>query len=253
MLKIFRKIRQQLLNSGQMKKYSIYALGEIFLVVIGILIALQINNWNEENKTYQKQRSYLELIQTEMSNNLDILKKEKLRLNELIEGLREIIALKSVTSEQVNEKVLSKSWGKAFGKTIRYQYENGTLKELISSGGLKNIDNHEIRNALASMESKIQKIKAQEVQINDYMMKGNNYLEKNGSVRVIIDEEGGNAWWGIEKLKKKKSNQFLLKSQEFENIVVFSIGTGQALYDAYYIKLENEIVSLLAQIENELK
>jgi len=50
MIKFFRKIRQNLLSEGKTGKYLKYAIGEIVLVVIGILIALQINNWNESNK-----------------------------------------------------------------------------------------------------------------------------------------------------------------------------------------------------------
>ena len=50
MIKFFRKIRQNLLSEGKTGKYLKYAIGEIILVVIGILIALQINNWNEEKK-----------------------------------------------------------------------------------------------------------------------------------------------------------------------------------------------------------
>ena len=50
MIKFFRKIRQNLLSEGKTGKYLKYAIGEIILVVIGILIALQINNWNEERK-----------------------------------------------------------------------------------------------------------------------------------------------------------------------------------------------------------
>ena len=50
MIKFFSKIRQNLLNEGKTTKYLKYAIGEIVLVVIGILIALQINNWNEQRK-----------------------------------------------------------------------------------------------------------------------------------------------------------------------------------------------------------
>lgn len=50
MIKFFRKIRQKLLSEGKTGKYLKYAIGEIVLVVIGILIALQINNWNENRK-----------------------------------------------------------------------------------------------------------------------------------------------------------------------------------------------------------
>lgn len=50
MIKFFRKIRQRLLTENKFSKYLLYAIGEIILVVIGILIALSINNWNEEKK-----------------------------------------------------------------------------------------------------------------------------------------------------------------------------------------------------------
>ena len=50
MIKFFRKIRQKLLSENKFSKYLLYAIGEIILVVVGILIALQINNWNENRK-----------------------------------------------------------------------------------------------------------------------------------------------------------------------------------------------------------
>ena len=64
MLKFFRKIRQQLLVKNNISKYLLYAIGEIVLVVIGILIALQINNWNEDRKDWAKERFYLRSIRT---------------------------------------------------------------------------------------------------------------------------------------------------------------------------------------------
>ena len=48
MLKFFRKIRRKLIDGKNLKRYLIYAFGEIFLVVIGILIAVQLNNWNQK-------------------------------------------------------------------------------------------------------------------------------------------------------------------------------------------------------------
>ena len=59
MIKFFRKIRQNLLSEGSTRKYFKYAFGEIVLVVVGILIALQINNWNEYRKDISKSRAIL--------------------------------------------------------------------------------------------------------------------------------------------------------------------------------------------------
>ncbi|MFZ1791354.1 MAG: DUF6090 family protein [Saprospiraceae bacterium] len=66
MIKLFRNIRQNLLNEGKTSKYLKYAIGEIVLVVIGILIALQINNWNENQKS-KKDEQY---VLTEVLKNL---------------------------------------------------------------------------------------------------------------------------------------------------------------------------------------
>ena len=64
MIKFFRKIRLNLLSAGKTGKYFKYAIGEIVLVVIGILIALSINNWNENQKLNKKtQDYYLQLLE----------------------------------------------------------------------------------------------------------------------------------------------------------------------------------------------
>ncbi|MGB5405151.1 MAG: DUF6090 family protein, partial [Robiginitalea sp.] len=72
MLRFFRQIRQRLLTDNKFSKYLLYAIGEILLVVIGILIALQIDNWNEENKEKQRLNDFLTEIQNDLSD--DILK-----------------------------------------------------------------------------------------------------------------------------------------------------------------------------------
>lgn len=66
MINFFKKIRKKLLSKNKFSNYLIYAIGEIILVVIGILIALQINNWNEYKK---KERFELSLLK-EMKKNL---------------------------------------------------------------------------------------------------------------------------------------------------------------------------------------
>ena len=74
MIKFFRKIRYDLMEKNKTANYLKYAIGEIVLVVIGILIALQINNWNEERKDQLRLKNhYLELL-NELNNDKESLK-----------------------------------------------------------------------------------------------------------------------------------------------------------------------------------
>src|SRR5210317_1533014 len=76
MLRFFRQIRQRLLTDNKFSKYLLYAIGEILLVVIGILIALQIDNWNEEVRNRKIEQSFYRDI-------LADLKKDSLKLDGL--------------------------------------------------------------------------------------------------------------------------------------------------------------------------
>ncbi len=91
MIKFFRKIRQNLLTEGKTAKYFKYAIGEIVLVVIGILIALQINNWNENRKMRTLELSILEEIQEALvqdtiviNSNINYLTEKRSKCTELI-------------------------------------------------------------------------------------------------------------------------------------------------------------------------
>ena len=70
MIKFFRHIRKQLLGEGKTSKYLKYAIGEIILVVIGILIALSINNWNETRKEQASELDYLIGIKDDLENDV---------------------------------------------------------------------------------------------------------------------------------------------------------------------------------------
>ncbi|MFC3879766.1 DUF6090 family protein [Algoriphagus namhaensis] len=74
MISFFRKIRQKLLDQNQVTRYLIYALGEILLVVIGILIALQVNNWNETQKNKATEQKLLGELRDDLSATLEDLK-----------------------------------------------------------------------------------------------------------------------------------------------------------------------------------
>ncbi len=69
MIKFFRRIRQQLLTENKFSKYVLYAIGEIILVVVGILMALSINNWNSNQKNLVAEKDYIvSRIDLELTN-----------------------------------------------------------------------------------------------------------------------------------------------------------------------------------------
>ena len=73
MIKFFRKIRHSFLSEGKTGKYFKYAIGEIVLVVIGILIALEINNWNESRKLESKKQELIINLINDFEGNIELL------------------------------------------------------------------------------------------------------------------------------------------------------------------------------------
>jgi len=70
MIKFFRHIRRTLINQNQMGKYFKYAIGEILLVMVGILLALQVNNWNNNRIDAKREASYIKNIERDLNNQL---------------------------------------------------------------------------------------------------------------------------------------------------------------------------------------
>ncbi|WP_052158335.1 DUF6090 family protein [Lacinutrix jangbogonensis] len=80
MIKIFRHIRQRYISEGKTKKYLLYAIGEIVLVVIGILIALSINNWNEDRRASKEELHMLKAIEIGLEADFTDLKWNEKRI-----------------------------------------------------------------------------------------------------------------------------------------------------------------------------
>jgi len=140
MIKFFRKIRQKTLTENKFSKYLIYAIGEIVLVVIGILIALSINNWNGIQKKEKLKVSYKISLINDLS--LDILK-----LNELI--AKNYIELETLNNqkrrflgEDTPVDTLIKIARTEFEPELntRFQYNRNTFNTLIATGNIDLFD-----------------------------------------------------------------------------------------------------------------
>ena len=262
MIKIFRKIRLGLLagNSssgrlGKFGKYLIYAIGEIILVVIGILIALQLNNRNEQINIHKKQENHLSLIKGEMINNIKTIDEVSQALMSIIESNRRIINLMNSDTaiDEISENELSSLIIQPISREIKIYYESGALTELISSGGLKDIRNDSIRSILASWESKLTSVRLQEKALREILIKSNDYMQTHGSYRVVFDDIQYSEDLKInESNNNNSSNKKLIRSQRFENILLNYLALADHLHERVYPKFMNEIQLLLDLIDDEL-
>lgn len=147
MLRFFSKMRYKLAVENRTAKYLRYAVGEILLVVIGILIALQINNWNEERKIHIYEQKILSDLLHTIDNDLAVQKMLLRRLDSMEFGISNIYRLmgKNESSEDSIQKYLP-----YFQFGIRFSYDPGAYESL-KSVGLDKVTDNSIRAGLAHL------------------------------------------------------------------------------------------------------
>jgi len=154
MIKFFRKIRQNLLSEGKIGKYFKYAIGEIMLVVIGILIALSINNLNDKNKQHRSDIEFLSNLKDEIILDTLAISSQIKWYNDLNESIRIALILID-TSEVLNKEetnLISESLAQAeFLLPVQKNLNRNGL--MIASGSLKRLNKDLHKNYLRYLES----------------------------------------------------------------------------------------------------
>ena len=149
MIKFFRKIRQNLINEGKTTKYFKYAFGEIVLVVIGILLALQINSWNQQRSEGQQEVELLTALKDEFQYNLGELD-ASIKLNRKVTQscvkLTELIRSSSLYKEpdSVDQSLVD------IGGFNSFDARTGISGEIVNSGKLSILKNDKIRAQLGN-------------------------------------------------------------------------------------------------------
>ncbi len=146
MIKIFKHIRQRLLTENKFNKYLLYAIGEIILVVFGILIALTINNWNEDRKETKKERLILKEFKTSIDNDLlsyDLnygwrLERKRTGLDSLLFYMKNGV--------KIHDTLFIIFYG-MMSMDIRLTHDEGPY-EALKSSGLDHIKNDSLRTAI---------------------------------------------------------------------------------------------------------
>ena len=112
MIKFFRRIRQNLLNEGKTTKYFKYAIGEIVLVVLGILIALSINNWNDARKDRITEKELYRTLIKSLESDLEDVRTKSIILDTALTAQRIFIteSLAEVKSKFTDEEIYRMIW-----------------------------------------------------------------------------------------------------------------------------------------------
>lgn len=250
MINFFRKIRQHLLVENKFTKYLLYAFGEIILVVIGILIALSINNWNEARKNNLEEIAILESL----DKNLILAKKQS---ESLVSAEREsksvllvVLGLDSIKSNLDDLRITDKIFKDAFWNLENDIPVINTYTDLKNTNKLGLIKNQKIKEKFTSLEVNLNELRGmledrlnvQQIRIDDIAENEINFIPliKSAIPSINITNETQNGYKSI------------LSDQRIRNLLGIKLNMTQDVLD-YRVNLDNDISELTMLIESELQ
>ncbi|WP_426430104.1 hypothetical protein ACPX19_11260 [Winogradskyella sp. HB-48] len=233
MIKVFRKIRQDLLSEGKTGKYLKYAFGEILLVVIGILIALQLNVSRENHSNQKKLNKYLSLL-------VEDLEKDKSSLLECIE-------FDSIKNQLLNQYIDSGNL-KLSSETIKYaaRWRNflihkSTYNSIQSSNILELLDNIELQNSISEYYAFAEQVNNYEnTHLNTQMSNFTNEILKRKRINLLYYKDNTNI-----ELTAEEDSIFYGYFTHIRDIAALEVRN--------YNKLKEELDNLSVLIKMELK
>ena len=261
MLNFFRRIRRNLANQNKFVQYSRYAIGEIVLVVIGILIALQINNWNEQRKEIVQEQKILLQLKLDFNKNLEQLDEKISMRSDIIEA-----SIKLLGFIDNPEFVELDSIFFHLSFLITDPTFDPVKNNLIESGNLHLIRNDSLKLKLTNWSTDVYQL--QEIELEYQKIRTEIIIpfnEKTGLYRNII-----NALWKdgyipkytlnktasvkhkIGNTKKQLNISEVLNNIEFEGIVADSFNWSH-IGNIQSLALRNQIIEILNLINSEIK
>jgi len=245
MIKFFRKIRYQLLGEGNTGKYLKYAIGEILLVVIGILIALSINTWNEERKDNNEGFFIQEELFKEFTQNRTVLKERITTLENSNHFIRVVLSFMGKDTALINsinmDSIISNTMN--YGN---YNPSNSTILELIQSGKLNLINNDSLKKNiyrwLQLLEDTDEDFKNQDLGANNFMAP---YLRERVSFKNL---NNFNSYLNV---KKKSNLSFDPYYDVFQDIEFENLYYNRLFWNTVILNHFKELDSLAIEIINQ--
>lgn len=259
MISFFRKIRQKLLQQNRVSRYLAYALGEIALVMIGILLALQVNNWNESRKQRMVELKYFSNLKNDLNSDLE-------RLNFMIDFSKGKITAASNVKKRADGDTVGSLYDFSSDMLLllfveEFRPNANTYEEMKSSGNFSLIQNDEIKVEFMNLRKTYIDIQAfQEhlrydfnVFLQDYekFINWGKYYNLSKSdvskVQFLFDSlyiESHQNELELEVKELLKSNIFL------NNIFLLEINYGYGLDE--YQKTKSQIEEIIQTLDKEL-
>jgi len=231
-------------------KYLKYAIGEIILVVIGILIALQINNWNNKNIERSQSTEFNQRLLQEVNGNIALVTNKIESMENMINSSKRILEL---FNEKLNDSNL-KSLDSLIYITIAgvdVKFRTGTLNEGLNTGKVSFINSDILKSKLYGLLSNIEYVGEMDETISTYNTEIlQPFLYKNFNYRRMDNLYSGYDL-GVTKFKNQH-NELLLENEQFENLIdnYFYQSNAQKLR---HTNLKNEYEEIKKLIETELQ
>ena len=247
MIKFFRKIRHNLIQTGKTSKYLKYAIGEIILVVIGILIALQINNWNESNHLKIEELKSLESLLSEFQGNLqefDITHAEQLNRNN---------AINQILFSDVSNYSLSSLDSLYLKANFNWTYNPSfsIYNSLINTGKIQLISNETLKNKISQFKEQVNDYLEDEIFIFNFAAQFTMEHFINDETMLVESKFGLRLRNEIETLHDKDNYLNEFKSSKYRNRLSIVLLNGIPLISDG-IELRKKMVSLIEMIESEI-
>ncbi|RKN81694.1 DUF6090 family protein [Ulvibacterium marinum] len=233
-MKLFRKIRQSLIKEGNLKRYLLYALGEILLVMIGISLAFQVNNWNDNRTKKASELRYYENIKEQIKDDKGLIL-EQMELNNGF-GVQFNYANKILESNDRSKMDTLGLIARNLTQYTDFDRQGNIYETMVNSGEVKLLRNHQIINGLRLLEEKYLYINRMENIHYDAMMK---YVVP--SITPVLRFSNGTI------VDPDKVYDF-----KFQNLVV-SLLQIMNEKDKVYNEALSEIEMITALIDEELK
>jgi hypothetical protein len=243
MIKFFRKIRKRLLSENSFGRYLMYAIGEIVLVVIGILIALQINNWNEQKKKSAKEQLYL----SGMKSDFEQTKRELHRVIQKTARIQKVsynlLSLDKSSRESLPSSHIDSLIDNSTGYTI-FMTSQATIRDLVGSGNLDLISNDTLRTYIASWDAGLKPIRGWEEHSKQSVTE----------LSEILNEVTDNFGYAVQDkpLLSSSDRQDLLELPKFRN-TLDDLNRYSDILNDLYNEMDKTVDAIISLVKREMK